>query len=128
MADLNIVFEKQKELQIRMGYDIDEMDAKERTTYIKEYANHLSVETSEMLMELPFFKPWKKYEWSLEEYAERMLKAQEEYIDMLHFFAIIGIALGLSADDVIEGYVAKNAVNHQRQDNTEVYKRCTDEA
>lgn len=127
MSNLAIVFTEQLRLQQRLGYNIHEMSPKEKTDYIKEYSIHLNNEMNELLRELPHFKPWKKYNWSEEEAADRLKKAQEEYIDVLHFFVIIGLALDLDATQVVDLYLEKNTVNHKRQENTTDYKRCTDE-
>ena len=35
---------------------------------------------------------------------------------MLHFVLNIALAMGFSGDDIYEAYVAKNIVNHKRQD------------
>ena len=42
--------------------------------------------------------------------------ARVEVIDLFHFLISLAQTLGMSADDVFEAYVKKNAVNHQRQD------------
>lgn len=117
MGKLQEMLNMQNDLQARLGYDIQAMDAQERTEFIKEFSIHLNQETNEMLYELPFFKPWKDYSgMTLEEHVIQHQKATEEFIDMLHFFLNIALALGADEDKLHEAYMAKNAENHVRQD------------
>ena len=37
-------------------------------------------------------------------------------VDLLHFLISLAQVLGMSADDVFQAYVKKNAVNFQRQE------------
>lgn len=117
MGKLQEMLNMQKDLQARLGYDIDAMHTEERTDFIKEYSIHLTQEIHEMLYELPFFKPWKDYtNMTLEEVVVQQQKATEEFIDMLHFFLNIALALGADEDTLYEAYMTKNAENHARQD------------
>lgn len=106
----------QKELQKHLGYDIASMSTEERTLFIKEFSIHLNQETNEMLYELPFFKPWKDYSsMSVEQQAEAIIKARKEFIDMLHFFMNIGLALDMDEDTILSMYLEKNQENYKRQ-------------
>ena len=42
--------------------------------------------------------------------------AKVEVVDLFHFLVSLAQTLGMTADDVFEAYIAKNKVNHQRQD------------
>ena len=111
------MLDKQRELQERLGYDIDNMSTEERTAFIKEFSIHLNNEMNELLYELPYFKPWKDYDKeTFEQIVERFNKGRKEYIDMIHFMLNIALALGLDEDDLYTMYMDKNKENHDRQD------------
>ena len=114
---LEEMLRKQEELQERLGYDIDGMDTEDRADYIKEFSIHLTQELHELLYEIPFFKKWKNYSnMTEEEINTSWAAAKKEYIDMLHFMLNIGLALGLSAEEMHDMYMDKNKENHERQD------------
>lgn len=114
---LQEMMDKQLELQERLGYDIDGMDTEDRADYIKEFSIHLTQELHELLYEIPFFKKWKIYSnMTEEEINTSWAAAKKEYIDMLHFMLNIGLALGFSAEEMHDMYMAKNKENHKRQD------------
>lgn len=103
--------------QKRLNPDFCNMDEKERVAFIKEHSIHLNQEINEMLYELPFFKPWKDYSnMSPEAIEVAFAKARMECIDAWHFFMNIMLALGFSAEEFYEMYLAKNSENHRRQD------------
>lgn len=118
MDKLEQLMSMQEELQNKLGYDISGMPVAERTAYIKEYTLHTEHELHEMLAELPFFKPWKQY--SDISYDT----ARKEFVDALHFFINVALALGFSADELLELYMDKNKENYTRQEDTENYKPC----
>lgn len=115
--NLGIMIHMQRTLQERAyGYNFSEMDIKERVAFIKEMSIHATQEMHEMMYELPFFKPWKDYSnMSEDEINTAMDKAREEYVDFVHFFLNIGIALQLTSDDILKGYSSKNYENYRRQ-------------
>jgi dimeric dUTPase (all-alpha-NTP-PPase superfamily) len=43
-------------------------------------------------------------------------------VDLFHFLVSLAQTLGMTADDVYQAYLKKNAVNHQRQDSGYVKK------
>lgn len=117
MDNLQTIIDKQKELQERLGYDMDNMGQEERTAFIKEMSLHLVDEVHEMLRELPYLKPWKTYEEDTEAFATQNIAARVEFIDALHFMMNIGLALGFDdADLMCDLYVTKNDINHKRQE------------
>lgn len=116
------VFSAQQELQESLGYRFEEMTVAERVAYIKEYVLHMEQEVHEMLRELPYFKPWKTYNPDIS--AVMFRNAWDEWADVVHFFVNISLALGISAEDLTDLYFQKNKLNHKRQQNKALYKKC----
>lgn len=114
---LEAMMEKQREFQMRLNPDFNNMSVEQRVAFIKEHSIHLNQEVNEMLYELPYFKPWKDYSnMSNEDIEVAWEKAMMECVDAWHFFMNIMIALGFSAAIFHEMYMAKNQENHRRQD------------
>lgn len=88
----------------------------EQTQYVMNNMLYTEAEGHEFLREIEGFKSWKTYDWSQDEKDEHYKAALEEFVDMLHFVLNIALAMGFSGDDIYEAYVAKNIVNHKRQD------------
>lgn len=109
----------QKQFEHSLGYSIDDMSNQERAAYIKEYTLHCEHELHEMLQEIPYFKPWKKYTG-----RENLLLARKEFIDAWHFFMNIMLALGFDADVLFNMYQDKHVTNEDRQADKEHYKPC----
>lgn len=126
MDKLTEMLTAQLELQQRLGFDFEAMTTEEKTAYIKEYSGFVGDELYEMQRELPYYKPWRKYSNDRELVAVQYDKARKEFADAIHFVLNIALALGLSADDIYKLYCDKNAINHQRQENTTEYKPCVD--
>lgn len=124
MDKLEDVFCYQKELQVILGYNFEEMSLKEIVAYIKEYSIHMTQELHEMLYELPHFKPWKTY--NPQEYQDRFEAARKEWIDVMHFFLNISIALGYTANDLYAEYLLKFYENNKRQNKLDEYKPCVE--
>jgi len=124
---LQALISKQAELQQNLGYDFSNMTAEEHVEYIKEYAQHLDGETFEMMRELPYFKSWKKYPDTEEAQNIMFAKARLEWIDVLHFFLNITIALGFTADELYAMFCEKNGINYERQEDTTNYKKCMED-
>lgn len=126
MDKLDAMVQQQKAFQMQLGYDIAKMSVEERTAYIKEYVVHATDELHEMLRELPFFKPWKRYEEDQSHVDYCYEKARMEYIDAVHFILNIALGLGLSADYIYTSYMLKQGINMNRQADTTTYKRCVE--
>lgn len=124
---LHAMINKQVTLQNALGYTFSCMTPKQRAEYIFEYERHMTHEVHEMLQELPYFKAWKKYSTSDEANAVAFAKARAEWIDVLHFFLNISIALGFTADEMFAMYCNKNGINYDRQKDTTNYKKCMEE-
>lgn len=106
---LEIIFDKQRELNLRVGVDTDSMYKEQRAEWLLNYARAISQETAELVDSVPW-SWWKHYQ----EFDEQ--NARVEVIDILHFVISAAQVLGMTADDVFELYMAKNRVNHERQD------------
>ena len=114
---LQEMLDKQNELQLRLGTDIRNMSEENVAKFIKEHVVYMNNEVAEMLEELPFFKPWKDYSgMSSADMLIAATKARKEWIDVLHFFMNISLALGFDADTLYYMYMDKNSANHKRQD------------
>lgn len=117
MHILETMLSMQRDFQVRLNPGFLGMSVEERVAFIKEHSIHLNQEINEMLYELPYFKPWKDYSGvDAGKEAEMLAKARMECIDAWHFFMNIMLALGFSADQFVEMYMAKNKENHRRQD------------
>lgn len=98
------------------GYKFDEQSLESRVAFIKEMSIHATQEIHEMLYELPHFKPWKDYSGMSEEDKEvAFTKAKAEFVDTVHFVLNMAIGLGMSAEEIHDGYVDKNKENYRRQ-------------
>jgi len=106
---LKQMFELQKQLNKRIGVDTDNMDDKQRQEWILNYARALGQELAELVDSVPW-KWWAKYQ------IFNQQNAKVEVIDMFHFLISIAQVLGLSAEDVYNGYISKNKVNFARQE------------
>ncbi len=77
--------------------------------WLGKYLTALDDESRELREEL-LWKWWSKDHLDLQ-------NIRVEIIDQLHFWMSLALTAGLSADEVFETYMQKNAVNHARQDN-----------
>lgn len=117
---LQLILDKQLEFQKKLNAwegilskdsSVDEQKA--QTRFIRDQVLYTIDELSEMMREIPYNKHWKDYsDFNME---KRIKLAQEEYIDALHFFANIGLALGLTEDTIRTEYLKKHGINEQRQ-------------
>jgi len=120
------LFKDQASLESFMGYDFSTMDEKARGEYVRLHTLMIADELHEMLHEIPFFKPWKKYSMAEADNAIRWQKARMEMVDALHFFLSTCIALGFTAEELFMMYEAKLQENYTRQQNTAEYKKDTE--
>ena len=63
--------------------------------------------------------PWKWWAKN-QKYDEQ--NAKVEVVDLFHFLVSLAQTLGMTADDVYQAYLKKNAVNHQRQESGYIKK------
>jgi predicted DNA-binding protein YlxM (UPF0122 family) len=129
---LGLIFEKQKELQERLGFNFDGYTIKEIADFWMVNKHALSDEINEMFDALggindgignAGWKYWKKdnaktADMKVEDLSrEDQLELFYEWIDGLHFYINFAISMGMTSKDVVNLYMAKNAHNHERQDN-----------
>jgi len=105
---LEIMMQKQLELQQRLGYDLKN-DILWNVDFIKLNYIAVSVELAEMLQEIPF-KPWKKSAVLNKE------NFKKELIDVYHFILNLTIASGMTVKELQDAYLEKNKENHDRQE------------
>lgn len=107
---LNHIFELQKSLNQRIGVNTDNMNEEEQIKWVLNYCRALSQETAELTDSVPW-KWWAKYQ----KFDKQ--NARVEVVDMFHFLVSLAQVLGLTADDIYNGYLEKNKINFARQDN-----------
>ena len=109
MDKLTQIFEMQEEFNSRIGVDLKNIDQEDKTRWILNYTRAMQQELAELTDSVPW-KWWAKYQ----EFDEQ--NAKVEVVDLFHFLVSLAQTLGMTADDVFDAYIAKNKVNHQRQD------------
>ncbi|MDQ8183014.1 dUTPase [Pelagicoccus sp. SDUM812005] len=109
MDKLQRIFEMQEELNARIGVNLKDIDEEEQAKWVLNYSRAMQQEMAELIDSVPW-KWWAKYQTFDKQ------NARVEVIDLFHFLISMAQTLGMSADDVYEAYVAKNKVNHQRQE------------
>jgi len=85
------------------------MNESEKTKWILNYCRAMTQEIAELTDSVPW-KWWAKYQ------TFDAQNARVEVVDLFHFLISLAQVLGMSADDVFDAYVKKNAVNFQRQE------------
>ncbi|MPN47388.1 hypothetical protein SDC9_194990 [bioreactor metagenome] len=106
---LRELFRMQKALNERIGVQTDGMSEEDKTKWLLNYTRAMSQELAELTDSVPW-KWWAKYQ----KFDEQ--NARVEVVDLFHFLISMAQVLGMSADDVFNAYVRKNAVNFQRQE------------
>jgi dimeric dUTPase (all-alpha-NTP-PPase superfamily) len=126
-----MIYNKQKDLQKKLGLNYENLTLKEiaESWMINKHA--MSDELNEMFDALggindgigsAAWKYWKKEhskasEMTIEDLSkDDKLELFYEWIDGLHFYMNFAIAIGMTSDDIVNLYMAKNAENHDRQD------------
>jgi dimeric dUTPase (all-alpha-NTP-PPase superfamily) len=109
MDRLEGIFAMQAELNRRIGVELEGLREEEKVRWVLNYSRAMSQELSELVDSVPW-KWWAKYQTFDEQ------NARVEVVDLFHFLISLAQALGMSAEDVYEGYVKKNKVNHSRQE------------
>ena len=106
---LRELWRMQKALNDRIGVNMEGLNDAEKTKWILNYCRAMTQEIAELTDSVPW-KWWAKYQ----KFDEQ--NARVEVVDLFHFLISLAQVLGMSADDVFNAYVKKNAVNFQRQD------------
>jgi len=109
MDKLAKIFEMQEELNGRIGVKLRDIDEAEQTKWVLNYTRAMQQELAELTDSVPW-KWWAKYQ------AFDKQNARVEVVDLFHFLVSLAQTLGMTADDVFDAYVAKNKVNHERQE------------
>ena len=106
---LRELFRLQRSLNERIGVRTEGMSEEEQTRWVLNYCRALGQEIAELTDSVPW-KWWAKYQ------KFDAQNARVEVVDLFHFLISLAQVLGMSADDVFQAYLKKNAVNFQRQD------------
>jgi dimeric dUTPase (all-alpha-NTP-PPase superfamily) len=106
---LRELFRMQHALNERIGVRTEGMSTEAKTKWLLNYCRAMSQEIAELTDSVPW-KWWAKYQ----KFDEQ--NARVEVVDLLHFLISLAQVLGMSADDVFQAYVRKNAVNFKRQE------------
>ena len=106
---LRELFRMQRALNARIGVRTDGISAEDKTKWLLNYCRAMSQEIAELTDSVPW-KWWAKYQ----KFDEQ--NARVEVVDLFHFLISLAQVLGMSADDVFNGYVRKNEVNFKRQE------------
>ena len=109
------IFRMQEALNQRIGVVLPPPTDEDKAKWILNYTRAMQQETAELIDSVPW-KWWAKYQ----KFDEQ--NAKVEVVDLFHFLVSLAQTLGMSADDVYQAYLKKNAVNHQRQDSGYVKK------
>lgn len=115
MDKLEEIFQMQDALNRRIGVALPPPSDEEKAKWILNYTRAMQQETAELIDSVPW-KWWAKYQ----KFDEQ--NAKVEVVDLFHFLVSLAQTLGMTADDVYQAYLKKNAVNHQRQDSGYVKK------
>ena len=119
MDKLERIFEMQEELNGRIGVNLRGIDQEEQTKWVLNYTRAMQQEMAELIDSVPW-KWWAKYQ------KFDAQNAKVEVVDLFHFLVSLAQVLGMSAEDVYQAYLAKNKVNHQRQESGYVKKDESD--
>ncbi len=115
MDKLEEIFRMQDALNRRIGVALPPGADEEKVKWILNYTRAMQQELAELVDSVPW-KWWAKYQ----EFDQQ--NAKVEIVDLFHFLVSLAQTMGLSADDVYQGYVKKNQVNFQRQESGYVRK------
>ncbi len=119
MDKLEEIFRMQEELNSRIGVNTTGMSEEEQTQWVLNYTRAMQQEMAELIDSVPW-KWWAKYQK-----FDRQ-NARVEVVDLFHFLVSLAQVLGMSAEDVYQAYLAKNKVNHQRQESGYAEKNESD--
>jgi dimeric dUTPase (all-alpha-NTP-PPase superfamily) len=112
---LREMFRMQQALNERIGVHTAGMSPEDKARWLLNYCRAMTQEIAELTDSVPW-KWWAKYQ----KFDEQ--NARFEVVDLFHFLISAAQVLGMSADDIYQAYLKKNAVNFQRQDTGYVRK------
>lgn len=115
---LDIIFQKQIELQERLG-NIKKINSSDsmKQKFINQMILAIQEEAIEIMRESAYKNPdyvefgWKKGQTSDNE------KFKDEIADLLHFLVNLCIVSDMDAEELFNRYTGKNKENYERQDN-----------
>jgi dimeric dUTPase (all-alpha-NTP-PPase superfamily) len=116
---LREMFRMQRALNERIGVHTASMTDADKEKWVLNYCRAMTQEIAELTDSVPW-KWWAKYQ------KFDAQNARVEVVDLFHFLISAAQVLGMSADDVFQAYLKKNAVNFQRQDSGYTQKDETD--
>jgi len=119
LDQLQEMFRMQQALNERIGVKTATMSEAEKIQWLLNYCRAMTQEIAELTDSVPW-KWWAKYQ----KFDEQ--NARVEIVDLFHFLISAAQVLGLSADDIFQAYLKKNAVNFQRQDSGYTQKNEAD--
>lgn len=105
---LRELWRMQKALNERIGVRTDTMSDEDKTKWVLNYCRAMSQEIAELTDSVPW-KWWARYQ----KFDQQ--NARVEVVDLFHFLISLAQVLGMTAEEVFEAYVKKNAVNFERQ-------------
>jgi hypothetical protein len=119
---LEAIFDRQAELNARIGYDTralhERFDARRAGQWLNDYLMAAASELEE-LRDCTFWKHWcaeakegRRFE------VHDLQNARVEVIDLLFFWVSMAQCVGLTARDVYDLYLQKLNINHARQEGT----------
>ena len=106
---LDEIFRMQEILNKKIGVDLSSLSSEDKTKWALNYSRAMTQEIAELIDSFPW-KWWAKYQKIDEQ------NARVEVVDLFHFLVSLAQTLGMTAQDIYDGYVKKNEVNHQRQE------------
>lgn len=129
---LGFIYNKQVELQKRLGFDFKDLSLKEIADFWMMNKHAMSDELNEMFDALGGINDgigsavWKH--WKQDNVKASNMKISDlsnsdrlelfyEWIDGLHFYLNFAISIGMTSKDIVNLYAAKNQANHERQNN-----------
>lgn len=116
---LHEIFRMQQALNERIGVRTAGLSEADQIQWILNYCRAMSQEIAELTDSVPW-KWWARYQ------KFDPQNARVEVVDLFHFLVSLAQVLGMTADDVFEAYMRKNAVNHQRQESGYTEKDADD--
>ena len=90
------------------GRKVDPTDPEAVSAYVRDVVLCTTDELHEVLAEV-HWKPWKDSRG-----IKDVAKYREEMADVLHFILDLYLAAGLTGEDIVADYLAKNDENHKR--------------
>ncbi|MCX7865540.1 dUTPase [Limisphaera sp. VF-2] len=106
---LEEIWRLQHALNERIGVRTEGLSEAERIHWILNYCRAMSQEIAELTDSVPW-KWWARYQRFDEQ------NARVEVVDLFHFLISLAQVLGMTAEDLYQAYLKKNAVNFQRQE------------